>query len=187
MGTETEIDNICARLDRPLVLIGMPASGKTSLGRGVSHILNLPFIDLDRDIEATAGRRIATIFETDGEAAFRDLESAVLADVLEKNQGPCVISTGGGAVLRLINRELIFGRTCSIWVKASITSLLERTALDTHRPLLKNRDPEKVLRDLETARTALYQDADIMVDTDRRSPEQIIPEIITKIHERLSS
>ncbi len=187
MSDETHIDAIGAGLDRPLVLIGMPASGKTSLGRGLSHRLNLPFIDLDRDIESAAGRRIADIFESDGESAFRDLESAVLADVLKNNQGPCVISTGGGAVLRPANRELIFGRTCSIWVKASILSLLDRTAKDTHRPLLKNKDPESVLRNLESARTALYQDADIIVDTDNRLPEDIIPEIMTKIYERLSS
>lgn len=186
MTNEMHIDAICDRLDRPLVLIGMPASGKTSLGRGLSHVLNLAFIDLDRDIEIRAGRRITSIFETDGEAAFRDLESAALADVLQKNPGPCVISTGGGAVLRPANRELIFGGSCSIWVKASIPSLLERTAKDTHRPLLKNKDPEKTLRDLESTRTALYQEAHIAVDTDHRNPEQIIPEIIAKIYERLS-
>lgn len=185
MSNETEINAIHARLDRPLVLIGMPAAGKSALGRRLGQALRLDFIDLDGLIEKEAGRSITTIFETEGEAAFRDLESFALAGVFERSARACVLSTGGGIILRPANRELIFGDGHAIWVRASIPVLLERAARNTDRPLLKNKDPEKILRELETARLPFYQKAAIAVDTDHRPPEQIVSEMMTKIYERV--
>lgn len=186
MSNETAINAIRARLDRPLVLVGMPASGKTALGLGLARVLGLDFTDLDMAIEQQAGRTITAIFEEEGEARFRDLESAMIARHLENSAGPCVISTGGGAVLRPANRDLLFGHGHAIWVKASIPVLLERASRNANRPLLKNQDPEKTLRELAAARTEFYCQAPITVETDRRPPTEIIDEIVTKIYERLS-
>jgi shikimate kinase len=185
MTDETLIQGLKTRLIRPVVLVGMPASGKTSLGRGLSHVLDIPFIDIDHVIERNTGQKIAHIFETKGEPAFRDLETQTIRAVFADHPGACVISTGGGAVLRPENRPLLFDDTNSVWVRANIASLLERTAKDTHRPLLKNADPEKVLLNLQSIRYSLYQQASIIVDTDGRLPEQILPEILVKINERL--
>jgi shikimate kinase len=177
MTDETLIQGLKTRLIRPVVLVGMPASGKTSLGRGLSHVLDIPFIDIDHVIERNTGQKIAHI--------FRDLETQTIRAVFADHPGACVISTGGGAVLRPENRPLLFDDTNSVWVRANIASLLERTAKDTHRPLLKNADPEKVLLNLQSIRYSLYQQASIIVDTDGRLPEQILPEILVKINERL--
>lgn len=187
MTDATHIQGIRAHLNRPVVLVGMPASGKTSLGRGLSHILDIPFIDIDHAIEQTIGQKIVHFFEEHGEPAFRDLETQTIRAVFADNPGACVISTGGGAVLRPDNRPVLFNNTYSLWVRANIASLLERTAMDTQRPLLKNADPEKVLLNLQTIRYPLYQQASMIVDTDGRLPEQILPEIVEKINERLST
>ena len=185
MTHDASIQAIRDRLHKPIVLVGMPASGKTSLGQGLTRLLGFPFIDTDCEIEAQTGGKIPVLFENHGEPGFRDLESRVIQSVFERHAGPCVISTGGGAVIREDNAALLFGETFSIWVQASTASLLERTAGDSHRPLLRNRDPERVLKDMEAARYPLYRKADIVIDTNHRLPDQIIPEIITKIAERL--
>lgn len=187
MTDATHIPNPPTRLNRPVVLVGMPASGKTVLGRGLSDILAVPFIDIDHVIEHTIGQRIIHFFEANGEAAFRDLETQTIRAVFAAHPGACVISTGGGAVLRPENGPILFNNTYSVWVRANIASLLERTAKDTHRPLLKNADPEKVLLNLQTIRYPLYQQASMIVDTDGRLPQQILPEILEKINERLST
>ena len=185
MANDPRIQEILDRLDRPVVLVGMPASGKTSLGRGMAGALNLPFIDIDQAIVDASGQAIATLFAERGEEFFRDLESETLARVFRDHTGACVISTGGGAVLRPQNAALLFGKTHSVWVRASVQTLLNRTAHDTHRPLLKNTDPEKTLRHLESVRNPLYRQAAIMVETDGRPVEQIIPDIIESVRERL--
>jgi shikimate kinase len=187
MTDVTHLQAIKAHLNRPVVLVGMPASGKTSLGRGLSHILDVPFIDIDHVIEHNIGQKIIHFFEAHGEPAFRDLETQTIRAVFADNPGACIISTGGGAVLRPDNRPLLFNNTHSFWVRANIASLLERTAKDTYRPLLKNADPEKVLLNLQSIRYPLYQQASMIVDTDGRLPEQILPEILEKINERLST
>lgn len=185
MTSDVPIQALRDRLNKPIVLVGMPASGKTSLGQGLTRLLGFRFVDTDCEIEAQTGSKIPVLFEAHGEPGFRDLEVRVIRSVFDRHTGPCVISTGGGAVIRAENAALLFGETFSIWVQASVASLLERTAKESHRPLLRNSDPEKVLRDMEAARYSLYRKADMTIDTNHRLPEQIIPEIITKIAERL--
>lgn len=182
---DATIQAIRDRLNKPIVLVGMPASGKTSTGRLLTRVLGFHFIDADCEIEEQTGQKIPVLFEAHGEAGFRDLESRIIRSVFARQSGPFVFSTGGGAVIREENAALIFGETCSIWLQASVGALLERTAAETHRPLLRNPDPAKTLRDLEAARYSLYRKAEIAIDTNGRLPEQIILEIITKIGERL--
>lgn len=172
-------------IDRPVVMVGMMASGKTRLGRDLARVLKLDFMDTDLMVEHHAGASISQIFENEGETVFRNLESQMIEEVLGHNPGPCVISTGGGAVVRPENAALIFGDTVSVWTRATIPLILSRTAQREDRPLLKNADPEKVLRDMAAVRYPLYGKANITIDVDDRWPNELVDEMIAKIKKEL--
>ena len=161
-------------------MVGMLASGKSRVGRDLARVLRMEFVDIDQMIEDTERCRIADIFERDGETHFRDLESAALREVLGPGKAPLVVSTGGGAIMRPENAELIFNDTVSIWLRASIPLILARTEKDTHRPLLKNADRKKVLQDMMEVRYPVYQRAGMVIDVDDRWPQDIVAEIIEK-------
>lgn len=169
------------KLNKPIVMVGMMASGKSRLGRELASALDMPFIDIDKTIEADAGMSIPKIFETEGEPVFRDREAKTIAAVLTGNSGACVISTGGGAVMRPESAEMIFGEAISIWLKASIETIKERASRRTDRPLLKNADPEKVLRDLMEKRYPVYGRATFSVETDHGDVQRALAEILQKL------
>ena len=155
-----------------LVLVGPTGAGKSTVGRRLAARLGFPFSDLDDDIEA-AGRRITGIFEEDGEAAFRDLESDRLRERLG-GEGR-VLATGAGVVLDPGNRDLLAERACVVWLGAQVDTQLARVAGSTHRPLLRAEDPEGVLRTLAGARTPLYRKvADLRLETDELSEDQVV-------------
>src|ERR1700742_4648218 len=109
---------------RSIVLVGMMGAGKTSVGKRLAARLGLPFVDADAEIEAGARMTISEIFEKFGEPYFRDGERRVIARLLE--QGPCVLSTGGGAFMNASTRERIAKSGVSIWLKPSLEVLLKR-------------------------------------------------------------
>src|SRR3546814_7504116 len=149
------------KVDRPIVLIGLMGSGKSSLGRRLAVRLGLPFFDADHEIEAAAGRTISEIFEKFGEAHFRDGERRVIARLIDGE--PKVIATGGGAFMNEETRTLILDKAIAVWLDADIDTLVERVGRRDHRPLLKNRDPRPVLSELAAVRHPIYAEAPVRV------------------------
>ena len=153
----------------------------------LAELCNVRFIDTDKIIVQRAGKSIDSIFETEGEPTFRNLETAVISEIMgTPPQVPVVVSTGGGAVMRPENAGLIFAKDfTSIWVKASIPVILERIKRSPgKRPLLKNGNPEKTLEDLAAARDPIYSRADIIIDTDSNRPEEILDSVIQELEKK---
>jgi shikimate kinase len=152
-------------LERTLVLVGPTGAGKSSVGGLLAAQRGAPFFDLDAEIERHAGRRISAIFERDGEATFRALEREVLADLLD--HGPCVLATGGGAVLDGLNRQRMRERAFVVHLHAGVGTQLRRLEGDRTRPLLAGPDRAAALHAMAAQRTPLYREvADLTVDTD---------------------
>ena len=144
---------------RPIILIGLMGSGKTTVGKLIGKRTGMPLLDMDALIEEQVGRKIPEIFAEQGEEHFRALETALLRYLLEHPQTPPpVISTGGGVVVREENRELLRKLGCVVWLNVSVRSLLHRTARSTNRPLLQTPDRAATLHRLFAEREPLYRE-----------------------------
>ena len=163
---------------RSIVLVGMPGSGKSAVGRRLAIRLGLPFVDADEEIEQAAGKPITDIFKDHGEAHFRDGERKVIARLLRS--GPLVLATGGGAFMVAETRENIRRAGISIWLKAELALLLRRVLKRNNRPLLE-KDPEGVMRRLMETRYPVYKDADITVESHDLPHEAIVAEIVAAL------
>lgn len=151
------------RIPASLVLVGLMGAGKSSVGRRLAQKLDLPFVDADSEIENAAGCSIEDFFELYGEEEFRDGERRVIARLLD---GPVqVIATGGGAFITDETRKKISETGISIWLKADISTLVDRVSRRGGRPLLKDGPPEDVLNDLIETRYPVYAKADITVES----------------------
>jgi len=171
--------------DDSLVLIGLMGAGKTSIGRKLAKRLDLPFIDADEEIVEAAGCSIPDIFEIYGEPAFRDVEERVIRRLLDEN--PCVLATGGGAFMNPRIRDAITQNALSIWLKADLDVLVQRTSKRTGRPLLKGSDPRQILGDLMTARYPIYALADLVVETGNESVNVTLESIMTALGDHLTT
>jgi len=141
-------------------LVGLPGVGKSTVGRRLAKYLNVPFTDCDSVLERRIGEPIATFFEREGEAAFRDVEQELLREVVEGSAAHgAVIATGGGVVLREANRRLLRDLTICIWLDAKPESLLERLGRNNRRPLLRVADPKARLIELANQREPWYAEA----------------------------
>ncbi|PTY38171.1 shikimate kinase [Saccharospirillum sp. MSK14-1] len=166
--------------DISIILIGPMGSGKSTIGRLLSTRLGLPFIDSDREIEARSGADIPWIFDLEGESGFRDRETAVLAELVD--EGRQVIATGGGAIIRPENRELLKSKGQVVYLKTSVEQQLVRTAKDRNRPLLNGPDPEGTLRRLAGERRPYYEEtAHLTIDTNGQTPRTVVREIIKQL------
>jgi shikimate kinase len=163
---------------RSIVLIGMPGCGKSALGRRLAPRLELPFVDVDEEIERAAGKTIKEIFTDHGEAYFRDGERKVIARLLAA--GPQVLATGGGALLSEETRARIRHSGIALWVKADAALLVRRVMKRNTRPLFEGRDPEAVVRDLMAARHPLYAAVANLVVESREVPHEVIVEEIVE-------
>ena len=163
-------------LRRPVVLVGMMGSGKTAVGTALAARLGVPFRDTDEALVVAARMSIAEIFERDGEVFFRARETEVLGRLLE--EGPGVVSTGGGAFLRAGNREVIGRHGVSVWLKADAELLWSRVRHRTTRPLLMTDDPKATLLDLLAARTPSYAAADLVAEG---APDLPIPQMVDRV------
>ena len=149
-----------------LFLVGLPGAGKSTLGRMLARRFSLVFVDADAELEARLGVTIPTIFEIEGEAAFRDREEAVLADLVLRTG--IVLATGGGAVIRADNRARLKANGTVLYLHAEPSALRERTRKSRHRPLLNGGDPLSRLTELYAQRDALYREvAHRVVESDR--------------------
>ncbi len=151
------------RLKKTVVMVGMMGAGKTAVGTQLARQLGVPFRDSDDEIVRAADRTIAEIFERDGEAFFRARETEVLARLMRG--APCVLSTGGGAFLAEVNRQMIAAQGVSVWLRAELDLLWQRVRHKTTRPLLHTPNPRESLRRLYEARVPLYALADVVVDS----------------------
>ncbi|WP_319532555.1 shikimate kinase [uncultured Cohaesibacter sp.] len=168
---------------RPIVLVGLMGAGKTTIGRRLAGRLSIPFRDADHEIEAAANMTIAEIFEQHGEAHFRDGEKRVIARLMD--EGTQVLATGGGAWMNDETRELVAERGISIWLKAEFDVLMARVRRRSHRPLLKDPDPEGVMRRLIDSRYPVYALADITVMSKAAPHEVIVDSVIEGLEEQL--
>lgn len=152
-----------------LILVGMPGCGKSTVGRYVARVLGWRFVDSDVEIERRLGHSIRAHFEQFGEQSFRDIETAVLADLTGHDR--VVLATGGGAVLRPANRSHLKNPQARVvYLRATPEDLARRLRHDTQRPLLQGGDPLKKLRDLYAQRDPLYREvANFTIDTGRAS------------------
>ncbi|MBK9178376.1 MAG: shikimate kinase [Acidimicrobiales bacterium] len=154
----------------------MMGSGKTTVGARVAERLGWPFVDSDADVEARTGRTVREIFEAEGEAAYRVLESEVLAAALARSE-PAVIAAAGGAVLDPANRDRIRAAGVVVWLQADPEVLAARVGGADHRPLLAD-DPAGTLARLAEARQPLYGAvADVVVGVAGRSVDEIVAEV----------
>jgi shikimate kinase len=165
----------------PIFLIGYRGTGKTTVGRLVAARLGWELIDADEAIERRAGKSIAAIFADDGEAAFRDLEATVLADLCRRTQ--IVVAPGGGAVLREATRDAMRAAGPIVWLTASVDTIAERLAADTstgnHRPNLTAAGGRAEIVALLAERTPIYRAcATFVVDTEGKTPSDVADEII---------
>lgn len=161
------------RRPRNIVLVGFMGTGKTTVARLLAGRLGYAAVDTDEEIERRAGKAIAEIFASEGEAHFRDLESRVLREMLA-GEGR-VVATGGGAVLREENRRLMLASGWVVALTADAETLIARLARPAEagvRPLLAG-DAEKRVRSLLEERRHAYDFAHCMIDTSRRTPEEV--------------
>ena len=168
-----------ARLDRPVIMIGLMGAGKSTIGRRLGARLGIPFVDADAEIEKAAGSSIEDIFATHGEQAFRDGERRVIARLLKDPVH--VLATGGGAFIEPATRELIRDSGVSVWLRAELDVLLRRVKRRNDRPLLKQGDPQEILRQHMEERYPIYAEADITIDTADAPHETVVREIIQKL------
>ena len=164
---------------RSLVLVGLMGCGKSSIGRRLATRLGLPFMDADEEIERVAQKSISEIFADHGEAFFRDREAKVIARLLAG--GPQVLATGGGAFMTEETRARIREAGISIWLRAELPVLLRRVGKRDTRPLLKDAEPEAVMRRLMEARYPVYAEADITIESRDVPHEGIVTEIVNAL------
>ncbi len=162
-----------------LYLVGMMGAGKTVVGRTLATKLGYRFVDNDAVIEQVAGKSITQVFASDGEEAFRQMESQVLAEVCAYTN--LVIATGGGIVLRRENWSYLH-HGLVVWLDVPVEQLYARLTSDTTRPLLHDVDRLGKLRSLLEQRQPLYAQADLRITlSNEETPEQIATQVLKKI------
>lgn len=176
--------SVRARLgSRSVVLVGIMGAGKSTVGRRLAQRLETAFVDADDEIEKAAQRSISEIFESFGEAYFREGEKRVISRLMA--EGPRVIATGGGAYMNAETRAAIAGGGISVWLKADFDVVMNRVRRKSHRPLLQNPDPEGVMRRLIETRYPVYALADITVQSRDVPHDTIVEEVLEELDKML--
>jgi shikimate kinase len=169
-----------ARPPRPVVFVGLMASGKTSLGKRTAAALGVPFVDCDAEIERQEGRTVAEIFAADGQAAFRALEERMIAELVAA-PGPRVVATGGGAVLSGATRERLRASAVVVWLRAAPALLASRARPDGSRPLLAD-DPRGTMERLARERGPLYAEvAHHVIDVDSGDRPVLLRQVLALV------
>lgn len=162
-------------------LVGMPGSGKSTVGRQLAHRLGVSFVDLDHRLEQYLGTSIRHFFETEGEARFRDIEAQLLAELTEQ-PGGMVLSTGGGAVLRPENRAVLHRFGNVLYLRAAPEEIYKRVRHDRSRPLLQVGNPLEKLRELYAVRDPLYREtAHYVIETGRPTVSTLVNMIMMQL------
>ena len=163
-----------------IFLIGPMGAGKTTVGKQLSEALHLDFVDSDHEIQRRTGVDVPTIFEFEGEDGFRNREQAMI-DELTARAG-VVLATGGGAVLRELNRQHLSSRGFVVYLQCTPEQQFERTHRDKNRPLLQTDNPLERLRSLMQERDPLYRRiADLVISTEGRNTNSVVREIFKRL------
>ncbi|PCI52022.1 MAG: shikimate kinase [Alphaproteobacteria bacterium] len=171
-------------LTKSISLIGLMGSGKTTVGIRLARKLGVAFVDSDAEIEIAADHTVSEIFEKYGEEDFRNGERKVITRLISDRPG--VLGTGGGAFMDRETRKRLKEQTITIWLKADINHLVERTARRDTRPLLRAGNPEKILRNLAKKRYPVYGRAAITVETGAGPHDKVVNDIIWKLNQYLA-
>ena len=178
INLRSQAEEIKALLNqRPVVLVGLMGAGKSTIGKKMASMLELPFFDLDTEIENVSRMSVTELFASYGEPEFRDLERRVMQRLLEG--GSMILATGGGAYMNEQTRENIASAGISVWLNAELDVLMERVLRRHDRPLLKNDDPRAVMQKLMTERYPVYATADLSIMSRDEKREVIAQEVIT--------
>ncbi len=161
---------------RHVVLVGLPGSGKSTVGALAAADLGVRFVDLDVVIERLMGRSVARIFAEDGEGAFRAVEARAGAVALEGP--PCVLAPGGGFVLDPVTREQLAGSALTIYLRTSPAEAARRLGQVVGRPLLEGADPRQRLQALLDHREAVYRESEQEVTTDGLTARQVADRVV---------
>ena len=163
-----------------IVVVGPPASGKTTVGTAIADALGLPFRDTDADVEAATGKTIADLFVEHGEPHFRELEEQAVARALAEHDG--VLALGGGAVLSSATRErLVDSGSTVVWLDVDVASAAKRVGLSRDRPLLAV-NPRAMLRTMLEARAPLYAEvATVTVSTAAREVDEVVADVLAAV------
>lgn len=164
-------------------LIGPMGAGKTTIGRQLSELLRLEFVDSDHEIEARTGANIPWIFDVEGEEGFRAREEGVIDELTQRRD--IVLATGGGVVMREANRRALHERGTVVYLLTPVAVQLERTSRDRNRPLLRTADPRARLTELMALRDPLYREtAHIIMPTSSGSAREVALKIIHALADR---
>jgi len=159
-----------------IVLTGFMGTGKTEVGRELARLLDLRLIDVDTEIEKSAKMTVNDIFGEFGEPRFRDMETEMVKEVSKKNN--VIISTGGGVVLKYENMEALRQNGLIVCLSASPETIFNRLRYNSDRPLLRVGNPLEKIKIMLDARMPCYENADITIETDDKTPLQIAEEIV---------
>jgi shikimate kinase len=174
---------VTSRADVPIFFVGGRGCGKSTVGSRLATRLGRTFIDADLELETAAGMSIRAMFETEGEQPFRDREERLLTDLCRRSG--IVVATGGGCVLRELNRRLMRASGTVIWLTAEPATLWQRIKLDPgsreRRPALGDGGPGEVEKTLQERRAFYGEVAHLVVATDGRAPDDIVQEVLTRL------
>lgn len=162
-----------------IFLLGMPGSGKSTIGKLLAAKINYPFADLDKEIIEREKKTITEIFEFEGEAAFREKEAAALSDLIQV-QGSMVISCGGGTPCFHSNMELMNSNGTTVFIDVPVQTLVERTKKNKRRPLLQSNHAEKIKQLLEE-RLGFYNKAQFIVPTKGLESRQVADILLSQL------
>ena len=163
-------------MKRHIVLIGLPGSGKSTVGPLVAAQLGATFVDIDAVIARREGRPIAMIFAEKGESAFREMEKKEMEVTLSSE--PTVIAPGGGWAAQAGSLDGVRGRSWLVYLKTRAETAAQRAGPEGTRPVLSGEDPVARMRDLLKDREASYKQAEAQVETDRKTPAQVAAEVV---------
>jgi shikimate kinase len=169
-----------------IYLVGMPGAGKTTVGRQLARRMQRSFIDADHEIESRTGVRIPLIFDIEGEQGFRDRESKVIAELASETN--LIVATGGGAVLRPVNRMALKQGGTVVYLHVVPRLLFERTRLDPNRPLLQVADPMQKIEELFAQRDPLYREvADIVINSMGGSINHLVKQVERELNKQCAA
>lgn len=163
----------------PIILIGPPGAGKTSVGKALAKKLSLNFLDSDKVVEEKSGKSIPEIFITDGEPAFREMERAVVIDLIENQDG--VIALGGGSVMDLEVSKRLLPMANVVFLDVSISNAAPRVGFNRDRPLLLGNPRQQWIALMEKRRSTYEALAKARVSTDNKKPVEVVEEIVKEL------
>ncbi len=181
--TDNDISSISQKIkNKKILFVGLMGSGKTTIGKLLANYINYQFYDLDKEIEKKYNKSIREIFSSEGEINFRKSEAAIIKKLLvSNNNNGMVIASGGGTFLNKETRILAKKQALTIWLRADLDLLYNRTQNQNNRPLLNFDDKKEVLKKLIKERYPIYEEANITVESSKTSKLNMVKKVLNKI------